>query len=331
MTNPKNGPLLEVRDLDLSFDTGEGTTRVLRGVGFELRRGERMALVGESGCGKTVTALSLARLLPEPPARWIGGSIRFRGEEVREMSPPALRRLRGAGIAYIFQEPASSLNPVMRIGAQIVEAIRVHRPVSRSAARGEAADLLRSVGIPDPERRIRSWPHELSGGMQQRVMTAMALAPRPDLLVADEPTTALDVTIQAQLLDLLAELCARRGMSLLLITHNLGIVAGLSEKVAVMYAGTIVEEGPTRRVLERPAHPYTRALLRAIPRLGRRGERLDPIPGMVPDPARMPSGCAFAPRCPAARQECGTRPPPWLFVREEEKWRVRCPFWKSGP
>ena len=319
-------PLLDVCDLSLSFDTGERTTRVLRGVGFRLGPGRRLALVGESGCGKTVTALALARLLPEPPARVTGGEIRFRGENVRRMGPARLRALRGGGLAYVFQEPASSLNPVMRVGQQIVEAIRVHRRESARSARAEAEELLRRVGIPDPRDRYRSYPHEMSGGMQQRVMIAMALASRPAVFVADEPTTALDVTIQAQILELLARLCRESKAALLLITHNLGIVAGLADRVAVMYAGTIVEEGPVTQVLLRPAHPYTRALLRAVPRLGNREAPLEAIPGTVPDPADLPPGCAFAPRCRKARAECTRAEPPRVGI--ETEWTVRCPFWK---
>ena len=320
------GPLLDVRDLSLSFDTGERTTRVLRGVGFRLSPGERLALVGESGCGKTVTALALARLLPEPPARVTGGGIRFRGEDVRRMSPARLRKLRGGGLAYVFQEPAGSLNPVMRVGRQIAEAVRVHRRLPARSARGMAEDLLRRVGIPDPAERCRSYPHEMSGGMQQRVMIAMALASEPAVFVADEPTTALDVTIQAQILDLLARLCSESGTALLLITHNLGIVAGLADRVAVMYAGTIAEEGPVAQVLTRPAHPYTNALVRAIPRLGNRDAPLEAIAGAVPDPGDLPPGCAFAPRCPKSRGECSRAEPPVVAIGTG--WTVRCPYWK---
>jgi peptide/nickel transport system ATP-binding protein/oligopeptide transport system ATP-binding protein len=319
-------PLLEVRDLFLSFDTGESVTRVLRGVGFRLGEGQRLALVGESGCGKTVTALSLARLLPEPPARVTGGTIRFRGDDVRAMTAGRLRELRGGGIAYVFQEPATSLNPVMRVGRQIMEAVRFHGREPGLSAEDDAEDLLRRVGIPDPKERLRSYPHEMSGGMQQRVMIAMALASRPAVLVADEPTTALDVTIQAQILELLARVCRESKTALLLITHNLGIVADLAERVAVMYAGIILEEGPAARVLVEPAHPYTRALLRAIPRLGRRDAPLQAIPGTVPDPGDLPPGCPFAPRCAKVRAECSRAEPPKLAI--EPDWNVRCPFWK---
>lgn len=314
-------PLLDVRDLQVSFRTDEGEVRAVDGVSFAVQRGETLALVGESGCGKSVTALSLARLVATPPGVYKGGSILFDGEEVLTLDASRLRSLRGAKISYIFQEPASSLNPVFRIGAQIKEALRLHRP--EAATDAEVEQLLRLVNIPEARRRMDDYPHQLSGGMQQRVMIAMALACRPALLVADEPTTALDVTIQAQVLDLLKELKQKLRMSILLITHNLGIVGDLADNVAVMYAGRIVEQASATELLQRPRHPYTRALLASIPRLGGNVERLQAIPGTVPNAARLPAGCKFAPRCPVAQPACVQDPEPGLVDG------VRCPYWNQ--
>ncbi|MBM4142354.1 MAG: ABC transporter ATP-binding protein, partial [Lentisphaerae bacterium] len=260
------------------------------------------ALVGESGCGKSVASLSLARLVPEPPGFYAGGSILFRGRDVLRMTERELADMRGREISYVFQEPGSSLNPVFRIGYQIGEAVRLHRRGVN--VKDEVLRLMNMVGLPEPERRMRAYPHELSGGMQQRAMIAMALACRPRLLVADEPTTALDVTIQAQILELLAALQAELGMAVLLITHNLGLVADRAHFVNVMYAGRIVERGPTADVLGRPAHPYAQGLLAAVPRLAGAAERMTGIPGGVPHPARLPEGCKFAPRCPRAQDRC---------------------------
>jgi oligopeptide/dipeptide ABC transporter ATP-binding protein len=314
-------PLLEVRDLRVSFRTDEGEVRAVDGVSFTLRRGETLALVGESGCGKSVTALSLARLVASPPGFYKGGAVLFDGADVLKIDAARLRDLRGAKISYIFQEPASSLNPVFRIGAQIKEALLLHRP--EAATDAEVEKLLRLVNIPEPRRRMDDYPHQLSGGMQQRVMIAMALACEPDLLVADEPTTALDVTIQAQVLDLLKELKQKLRMSILLITHNLGIVGDLADNVAVMYAGRIVEQASAVELLQRPRHPYTRALMASIPRLGANVARLQAIPGTVPNAARLPAGCKFAPRCPVAQPACVQDPEPGLVDG------VRCPFWSQ--
>jgi oligopeptide/dipeptide ABC transporter ATP-binding protein len=314
-------PLLEVRDLRVSFRTDEGEVRAVDGVSFQIRRGETLALVGESGCGKSVTALALARLVATPPGFYKGGAIVFDGQDVLQLDPAKLREIRGAKIAYIFQEPASSLNPVFRIGAQIKEALQLHRPAAATDA--EVEKLLRLVNIPEPRRRMADYPHQLSGGMQQRVMIAMALACEPDLLIADEPTTALDVTIQAQVLDLLKELKQQLRMSILLITHNLGIVGDLADNVAVMYAGRIVEQAAAAELLQHPRHPYTRALLGSIPRLGADLERLQAIPGTVPNAARLPAGCKFAPRCAVAQPACAQDPEPGLVDG------VRCPYWNQ--
>jgi len=313
------GTLLDVRDLRVSFFTDEGEVRAVDGVSFALQRSETLALVGESGCGKSVTALALAKLVATPPGVYKGGEIRLDGEDVLQMDRARLRAIRGAKISYIFQEPATSLNPVFRIGNQIKEALQLHRP--EAATDAEVIRLLRLVHIPEPERRLRDYPHQLSGGQQQRVMIAMALACQPDLLVADESTTALDVTIQAQILDLLKELKAKLQMSILLITHNLGIVGGIADNVAVMYAGRIVEYAPAAALLRHPRHPYTAALLRSLPKLGARRNRLQSIPGNVPNPAQLPAGCKFHPRCAVARPDCARDPEPELV-----DGRVRCPY-----
>ena len=313
--------LLDVRNLQISFFTEEGEVRAVDGVSFAIQRGETLALVGESGCGKSVTALALARLVATPPGVYKGGEILFEGTDVLKMNNDRLRAMRGAKVAYIFQEPATSLNPVFRIGAQIREVLKLHRPAAATDA--EVVRLLKLVRLPDAERRQRDYPHQLSGGMQQRVMIAMALAGNPALLVADEPTTALDVTIQAQILDLLKDLKREIGLSILLITHNLGIVGELADNVAVMYAGRIVEYAPSVDLLREPRHPYTVALLRSIPRLGARADRLYSIPGTVPSAARLPAGCKFHPRCDRARPECGQDPEPQLTGDR----LVRCPYW----
>jgi oligopeptide/dipeptide ABC transporter ATP-binding protein len=283
--------------------------------------------VGESGSGKSVTALSIARLLPSPPAHYPSGEILLNGQDVLRASSRQLRQLRGEGVSYIFQEPGASLNPVFRVGRQIRESLKLHRPAAATDA--EVIRLLKWVGIPAPESRLRNYPHEMSGGMQQRVMIAMALAAEPKLLVADEPTTALDVTIQAQILDLLKDLKDRLGMSMLLITHNLGIVGQIADRVAVMYAGQIVEMAPAAELLRRPLHPYTQALINSVPKLGHPGERLNAIPGNVPNLGSMPSGCRFHPRCPKARPDCSSHVPQLLEV-EPKRW-VRCPYWNASP
>ncbi len=295
--------ILNVEGLTIEFKVDGVWLPAVTDVSFSLERGEILALVGESGCGKSVTCMSLARLLPEPPARYVSGRVIVDDangrRDVLKLDSSALRKLRGGSVGYVFQEPSASLNPVFRAGEQIAEAVELHRPeVEDSWA--EAIELLRQVGIPEPELRAKLYPHEMSGGMQQRVMIAMALASRPSILVADEPTTALDVTIQAQILELLAKLRAELGMSIILVTHNLGIVAELADRVAVMYAGRVVESGPVAEIVESPAHPYTKALLAAVPRLGSPGGRLQTIPGSVPSPAKFPKGCRFGGRCELA-------------------------------
>jgi oligopeptide/dipeptide ABC transporter ATP-binding protein len=296
-------PLLEVRDLRVSFFTPRGEVRAVDGVSFTIDEGETFGLVGESGCGKSVTALSLLRLL-DGNGRIVGGDIVFAGRRLLALSEEEMRSLRGDQIAMVFQEPMTSLNPVFTVGYQIGEVLEVHRGMSRKQARAEAIELLRLVEIPEPERRVDAYPHQLSGGMRQRVMIAMALACRPRLLIADEPTTALDVTIQAQILDLLAHLQQQFGMAVLFVTHDLGIVAERARRVAVMYAGRIVEEAETATLFRNPLHPYTRGLLRSIPRLGMRVRRLAAIPGSVPDPLSLPSGCRFRDRCTYAVARC---------------------------
>jgi oligopeptide/dipeptide ABC transporter ATP-binding protein len=313
-------PLLEIKNLKLDFVSNGTALRAVDDVSITIDAGETVALVGESGCGKSITALSIARLIPTPPARYADGEILLNGRDVLKMSSPDLRVIRGGTVSYVFQEPAASLNPVMRIGAQIKESLKLHRP--QHATQDEVIRLLQIVGIPAPELRAKEYPFQLSGGMQQRVMIAMALASEPKLLVADEPTTALDVTIQAQILDLLGNLKQRLGMSILLITHNLAIVGDMADRVAVMYAGQIVELASARELLSRPLHPYTKALLASVPKLNAAKERLPAIPGSVPRVGNFPPGCRFYPRCPSARPECATHAPE-LVEREPKHW-VRC-------
>ena len=314
--------LLEINNLKLDFGLGAEAARAVDGVSLTIGAGETLCLVGESGCGKSVTAQSIARLVPSPPANYVGGEILLNGCNVLKMTPRELRDIRGGVVSYIFQEPGASLNPVFRVGAQIKESLKLHRP--EKASDQEVIRLLKLVGIPAPESRLRNYPFEMSGGMQQRVMIAMALASEPRLLVADEPTTALDVTIQAQILDLLRDLKQRLGMAILLITHNLGIVGDIADRVAVMYAGQIVELAPAQEILRRPLHPYTRALMNSVPKLRGNVERLPAIPGNVPRIGNFPSGCRFAPRCPVARPECSAAAPELIEV-EPRRW-VRCPY-----
>jgi len=302
-------PLLDVRELRTSFFLEGGEAHAVERVSFALEAGRVLGLVGESGCGKSVTALSLMRLVP-PPGRIVGGEIRLEGRDLLALDERAMREVRGAGVAMIFQEPMSSLNPVFTVGSQIAEAIRLHRSVSRGEAWQRAVELLAEVGIPEPERRALDYPHQLSGGMRQRVMIAIAISCEPRVLVADEPTTALDVTIQAEILDLLRVLRERRGMALLLITHDLGVVAQQADEVAIMYAGRIVEHGSVLDIFDHPLHPYTQALFRSIPGIHGRRERLEAIPGQVPDLLRLPSGCTFRDRCSREVPDCATIVPP---------------------
>lgn len=299
-------PLLTVNHLRTSFATKRGEVRAVDDVSFSLQAGEVLSLVGESGCGKSVTALSILRLVVAP-GRVVGGEIRFEGRDLLKLSEAEMRAIRGDDIAMIFQDPLTSLNPVFTVGEQIAEAIRLHRGVSKREAWNQAVEGMRDVAIPAPEARAKTYPHEMSGGMRQRVMIAMALACDPKLLIADEPTTALDVTIQAQILDLLNELRERRKLALLLITHDLGVVANTADRVAVMYAGQIVEEASVRALFANPRHPYTEGLLRAVPKLGSRQAghaRLQTIEGVVPNPLELPPGCRFAPRCVHRQAQC---------------------------
>ena len=308
-------PLLRVRDLKTYFvtDRGAGTARAVDGVSFDLQPGETLGIVGESGCGKTVTSLSILRLIPEPPGHIRPGSyIEFEGRNLLTLAPKELRAIRGNRIAMIFQEPMTSLNPVLTIGDQVAEAAIVHQRLSRRVARARAIEMLQQVGIPDPGSRVDDYPHQLSGGMRQRVMIAMALICHPQILIADEPTTALDVTIQAQILELLARLQQQLGMAVLLITHDLGVVAGTADRVVVMYAGQVVETATTSELFARPEHPYTEGLMASIPRLDRPRERLHAIPGSVPAATAWPAGCRFHPRCPYAWEKCRTEEPPLL-------------------
>ncbi|HEY1787780.1 MAG TPA: ABC transporter ATP-binding protein [Verrucomicrobiae bacterium] len=317
--------LLEIKDLKMDFGKNAGALRAIDGISLTINAGESVCLVGESGCGKTVTALSIAKLVPTPPANYVGGEILLNGRDVLKMSRTELQKIRGGVVGYIFQEPGAALNPVFRVGNQIKESLKLHRPDKANDA--EVIRLLKLVGIPAPESRIRNYPFEMSGGMQQRVMIAMALASEPKLLVADEPTTALDVTIQAQILDLLRELKQRLGMAILLITHNLGIVGDMADRVAVMYAGQVVEMAPARELLRHPLHPYTKALMNSVPKLQGGAERLSAIPGNVPRIGNFPPGCRFYPRCPSARSECASKMPALIEV-ESGRWS-RCLYAKE--
>ncbi len=321
--------ILDVRDLRTSFFTQDGVTRAVDGLSFTVGAGETLGIVGESGCGKSVTALSVMRLLPAPLGRTVGGEVHFGGRDLLTLDEPAMRRIRGDRIAMVFQEPMTSLNPVLTVGEQIAEAVMIHQGKSRAEGFARAAEMLTLVRIPDAERRVTDYPHQFSGGMRQRVMIAMALSCQPQLLIADEPTTALDVTIQAQILKLMLELKGRIGAAILLITHDLGVVAETCQRVIVMYAGRKVEEAPVLDLFDRPLHPYTRGLMASIPR-HRRGvapaRRLQEIPGMVPNLRDPIAGCAFAPRCPLATARCAAEPPP---LRQAAGHAVAC--WEATP
>jgi oligopeptide/dipeptide ABC transporter ATP-binding protein len=319
--------LLTVRDLRVSFPDAAGRFHPVDGVSFSIERGKTLALVGESGCGKSLTSLALLRLIPPPGRIDDGSSITLDGADVLALAPDALRAVRGRRIAMIFQDPMTSLNPVFRIGDQITEVIHAHFKVSRQDAREQAVSLLQEVGIPDPGDRLKAYPHQLSGGMRQRVMIAIALAGQPELLIADEPTTALDVTVQAQILELLDHLRQTRGMAMLLITHDLGIVAGRADHVAVMYAGQIIETAPTRELFEHPSHPYTQGLFASVPRLSGPVGRLTPIAGTVPPPTAWPSGCRFRPRCPIKHPKSETMPP---MLRAGPEHEMRCWLAEDG-
>jgi peptide/nickel transport system ATP-binding protein len=322
-----NSDLLAIENLQTYFFTDAGVLRAVDGVSFRIAPGETLGVVGESGCGKTVTALSILRLIPDPPGRIVGGRVVFEGTELLGLDNERMRKMRGSAISMIFQEPMTSLNPVFTVGDQIAEGVRLHQNLSRRAAWDRAVEMLRLVQIPDPDRRAREYPHQLSGGMRQRVMIAMALACGPRLLIADEPTTALDVTIQAQILELLIRLKEELGMAVMLITHDLGVIADTAQRVVVMYAGRVVEEAPVRDLFANPRHPYTQGLLASIPRLekgpgGRK--RLQAIPGLVPSLLDLPPGCRFSDRCPLAVPECRTAEPELREVAARH--RARCIF-----
>jgi peptide/nickel transport system ATP-binding protein len=312
--------LLDVQDLRVEFRTSRGAAMVLNGVDFQLNKGETLCVVGESGCGKSMTALALLRLIPQPPGRISGGRIVFNGEDLLQASEARLREVRGNRISMIFQEPMTSLNPVFTVGDQIGESLRLHSGLDGRQSRLQAIEMLRQVGIPAPERRVDEFPHQLSGGMRQRVMIAMALACRPDILIADEPTTALDVTVQAQIFDLLRDLQADKGTAIMFITHDMGAVAEMADKVMVMYAGRVIEHGAAAQVLASPQHPYTQGLIDCLPELGSShggdGERIDlvEISGMVPSLWDLRSGCAFRDRCPHAMAVCAEKVPPMFTV-----------------
>jgi len=310
---PAPAPLLEIDGLKTHFFTRDGVVRAVDGVSFAIQPGETLALVGESGCGKSVTSLSILRLIASPPGRTVAGAIRFNGHDLLGLTERAMRKVRGNEISMIFQEPMTSLNPVLTVGRQIAETLVLHRGLAHSAATARAIEMLRLVNIPEPARRAGEYPHQMSGGMRQRVMIAMALACDPKLLIADEPTTALDVTIQAQILDLMRGLKEKTGAAILLITHDLGVVAEMAQRVVVMYAGRKVEEAAVNDLFDRPRHPYTRGLMNSIPRLGAGqavGKRLAEIPGLVPSLREPIIGCAFATRCPYAVERCRAEAPP---------------------
>jgi oligopeptide/dipeptide ABC transporter ATP-binding protein len=316
-------PLLELRDLNVAFNTERGQIRPVRDVSYSIYPGQTLAVVGESGCGKSVTALSILRLIPSPPGKVLSGEVQFEGRDLLDLSEREMRGVRGRDIAMIFQEPMTSLNPVYTIGDQIAEAVMLHQRVKQKQAYEIAEQAMRDVGISDPGRRLFEYPHQMSGGMRQRVMIAMALSCKPKLLIADEPTTALDVTIQAQILELLRKIQRDTGMAMLLITHDLGVVAENADVVAVMYASRVVEYAPVEELFDRPLHPYTQGLLKSVPRLGAHSERLVSIPGTVPNPARFPSGCKFHPRCPRTREAAVVAGAETVeVVTAEERFRV---------
>ena len=315
--------LLSVQDLKVYFSGNERIARALDGISYDVRKGETICLVGESGCGKTVSALTILRIIPQPPGEVMGGKILFNGQDLLELSEEDMQKIRGNHIAMVFQEPMTSLNPVFTIGDQIKEAIQVHEQLEKNEILRRCIQLLKDVGIPSPENRLNDYPHQLSGGQRQRVMIAMALACNPDLVIADEPTTALDVTIQVQILDLFKELQEKRNMSLLYITHDLGVVSNIADRIYVMYSGIIVEQGSTHDIFHNPCHPYTQGLLASLPSLKKRGSTLHSIPGAVPDPAYKPSGCPFHPRCEYATEICRSQFPEMCDYRDGHL--SRCP------
>ena len=323
-----NGTILSVHDLKTYFQTEDGVVKAVDGISFELKKGETLGIVGESGSGKSVTNLSVMRLIPEPPGKIVGGTIIFDGVDVRALSINEVRKIRGKRMAMIFQDPMTSLNPFLKISTQLTEVTRLHLGHDKQQARAHALKMLKMVGISDAENRLDGYPHELSGGMRQRVMIAMALSCDPELLIADEPTTALDVTIQAQILELIKDLKARMGTSVILITHDLGVVAGMTEKIIVMYAGKVFEQAPTRELFATPANPYTKGLLKSVPDPAHeQGRELYQIPGLPPDVANLPPGCPFAPRCERAEDICRNEFPP--FVQINANHHSLCHFAKE--
>jgi peptide/nickel transport system ATP-binding protein len=326
---PLDEPLLSVRDLRVTFGSGDRTVHAVNGISYDLARGETLGVVGESGCGKSVSSLALMRLLPKPAARIDAGEVTFDGEEILSLSEESMREIRGNRIAMIFQDPLMTLNPVLRIDEQMVEAIREHADVDKSVARQRAREALVQVGIPSPDQRLNQYPHEFSGGMRQRVAIAIAMLNKPDLIIADEPTTALDVTIQAQILYEMQRLCAASGTALIWITHDLGVVAALADRIAVMYAGRIVETGPTDTVLDCPRHPYTEGLLQSVPGENAPGQRLHQIEGIAPSLTDRPTGCAFRPRCGRALEVCAAEQPALSGMPGGQAWRCFNPIIRS--
>ncbi|MEE1817100.1 ABC transporter ATP-binding protein [Streptomyces sp. NPDC004288] len=329
-----NGPLLEVKNLHVEFHTRDGVAKAVNGVNYSVDAGETLAVLGESGSGKSVTAQAIMGILDMPPGKIPQGEILFRGEDMLKMSEEGRRKIRGRKIAMIFQDALSSLNPVLTVGYQLGEMFRVHHGMSKKDAKVKAIELMDKVKIPAAKARVGDYPHQFSGGMRQRIMIAMALALEPDLIIADEPTTALDVTVQAQVMDLLAELQQEYNMGLILITHDLGVVADVADKIAVMYAGRIVEQAPVHELYKRPAHPYTRGLLDSIPRLDQKGQELYAIKGLPPNLLKVPTGCAFNPRCPKADDICRTEIPALVPVTERDGAdlpgrKSACHFWKE--
>ncbi|OAR24652.1 methionine ABC transporter ATP-binding protein [Streptomyces sp. ERV7] len=319
--------LLEVRDLQVEFRTRDGIASAVNGVTYSVAAGETLAVLGESGSGKSVTAQAVMGILDMPPGRITGGEIVFQGQDLLKLKEDERRKVRGSGMAMVFQDALSSLNPVLSVGAQLAEMFTVHRGMSRADAKAKSIELMDRVRIPAAKERVGQYPHQFSGGMRQRIMIAMAMALEPALIIADEPTTALDVTVQAQVMDLLAELQREMNMGLILITHDLGVVADVADRIAVMYAGRIVEEAPVHEIYKAPAHPYTKGLLESIPRLDQKGQELYAIKGLPPNLMHIPSGCAFHPRCPMAQDVCRTDVPPLGHVSEGR--RSACHFWKE--
>jgi oligopeptide transport system ATP-binding protein len=327
-------PLLQVRDLQVEFRTRDGVAKAVNGVNYSVRAGETLAILGESGSGKSVSSQAVMGILDSPPGFVTGGEILFKGRDLLKLGNEERRKIRGAQMAMVFQDALSSLNPVHTVGYQLGEMYRVHKGTSKKDAKLKAVELMEKVGIPGAKERVNQYPHQFSGGMRQRVMIAMALALEPDLIIADEPTTALDVTVQAQVMELLAELQREYNMGLILITHDLGVVADVADKIAVMYAGRIVETAPVHELYARPSHPYTKGLLQSIPRLDQKGQELYAIKGLPPNLLRIPAGCAFNPRCPMAQEICRSEVPPLHAVTDEDGHELAgrgsaCHFWKE--